>query len=90
MRVHYVGTLADGTVFDSSRARDNPAEFKLGQVIKGWQEGLQLMRVGETAVLSVPSELAYGPQGVDAIPGNAALQFEVELLEIKQKAFGLF
>ena len=68
--VQYTGSLADGSVFDSSVERGQPAEFKVGQVIKGWQEGLQLMRVGGKAVLTVPAELAYGPQPVgDKIPG---------------------
>lgn len=90
--VHYEGKLCDGTVFDSSLARGEPTEFKVGQVIKGWQEGLQLMKVGGKATLTVPAELAYGPAPVGSIPGNSALQFEVELLEIKEeaKAFGFF
>lgn len=92
VRVHYTGTLCDGTKFDSSLDRGEPSEFNVGQVIRGWQEGLQLMKVGGKAVLTVPSELAYGVMPQGSIPGNSALQFEVELLEIKEKkAFlGLF
>lgn len=82
--VQYTGTLADGSVFDSSVERGQPTEFKVGQVIKGWQEGLQLMKVGGKAVLTIPSDLAYGPQSVGTIPMWSALQFEVELLEIKE------
>lgn len=87
--VHYEGKLADGTVFDSSLARNQPAEFKVGQVIKGWQEGLQLMKPGGKATLTIPANLAYGAMSVGSIPGNSALQFEVELLEI-QESGGLF
>jgi len=93
--VHYIGTLHDGVTFDSSRARGEPITFPVGQVIKGWQEGLQLMKVGGTAVLTVPAALAYGPASMPGIPGSSALQFEVELLEIvpaeeKKGVFGLF
>jgi FKBP-type peptidyl-prolyl cis-trans isomerase len=87
--VHYEGTLADGNTFDSSLDRGEPSTFKVGQVIKGWQEGLQLMKPGGKAVLTIPSELAYGPQPVGKIPGNSALRFEVELLEMELKK-GLF
>jgi len=85
VKVHYTGKLFDGTVFDSSIERGEPLEFKLGQVIKGWQEGLTLMKPGGKAVLTIPSELAYGPMGSGTIPGSSVLQFEVELLEIKKK-----
>lgn len=82
--VNYKGTLADGTVFDSSYEGGEPVSFPLNQVIKGWTEGIQLMNVGAKYVFYIPSELAYGEQGAGgAIPGNAALTFEVELLEIK-------
>jgi FKBP-type peptidyl-prolyl cis-trans isomerase len=81
VKVHYTGTLVSGRVFDSSAQRD-PAEFPLGQVIKCWTEGLQLMKVGGKARIVCPSEIAYGPTGNAGIPGNAVLTFEVELLEI--------
>lgn len=83
VKVHYHGTLVDGTVFDSSVDRGTPAEFGVGQVIKGWTEGLQLMNVGSKYKFFIPQELAYGatPRG-GAIKPFAALIFEVELLEI--------
>jgi FKBP-type peptidyl-prolyl cis-trans isomerase len=82
--VHYRGTLIDGTVFDSSYDRGEPASFGVGGVIQGWQEALQLMKVGSKWKLFVPSELAYGqnPPG-QAIPPNATLLFEVELLSVE-------
>ncbi len=80
---HYTGRLADGTVFDSSEARGEPARFGVGQVIEGWQEALQLMQEGDRLRIWLPPELAYGERGAgDAIPPNAALVFEVELLEV--------
>jgi len=82
--VHYVGTLPDGTVFDSSRARGEPVSFPLNRVIPGWTEGMQLMKVGGQAKLIIPSELGYGAKGKPpAIPPDVALIFEIELLEIK-------
>ncbi len=84
VRVHYHGTLRDGTVFDSSVDRDEPATFPVSQVIPCWTEGLQLMKVGGKSRLACPPDLAYGPQAPPGIPGNAALLFEVELLEIVQ------
>jgi len=83
VRVHYHGTLTDGTVFDSSRERGQPAEFGLNQVIPCWTEGVQRMQVGETAQLVCPPDLAYGDRGAGQdIPPGATLIFEVELLEI--------
>ena len=83
--VHYHGTLRDGTVFDSSVDRGQPATFGLNQVIKCWTEGLQRMKVGGKSKLTCPADIAYGPQGrPPKIPGGAALVFEVELLEIAQ------
>lgn len=81
--VHYRGTLIDGTEFDSSYARNEPATFPLQAVIKGWTEGLQLMKEGGKAELYIPAELAYGPGGTQgAIGPNATLIFEVELLKV--------
>jgi FKBP-type peptidyl-prolyl cis-trans isomerase FkpA len=82
VRVHYRGTLTNGTEFDSSYARNEPAEFPLGGVIKCWTEGVQRMKVGGKARLVCPSDLAYGDAGNSAIPGGSALVFEVELLGI--------
>lgn len=82
VRVHYKGTLLDGEVFDSSYDRGEPAEFGLAQVIPGWSEGVQLMKVGSKYTFWIPSELAYGEAGGGPIPGNAMLTFEVELLEV--------
>ncbi len=85
VKVHYVGTLEDGTVFDSSRKRGQPAEFPLNGVIKGWTEGLQLMKPGGTHRFTIPSDLAYGDRGAgETIPGGATLVFEVELLSIEK------
>ena len=84
--VHYKGTLIDGTVFDSSYDRGEPAEFPVTGVIKGWVEALQLMNVGDKFELVIPSDLAYGPRGSGQTIGpDATLVFEVELLEIKEK-----
>jgi FKBP-type peptidyl-prolyl cis-trans isomerase FkpA len=82
VKVHYRGTLTDGTEFDSSYARNEPAEFPLEGVIPCWTEGLQHMKVGGKARLVCPSSLAYGDDGNQVIPGGAALIFDVELLEI--------
>jgi FKBP-type peptidyl-prolyl cis-trans isomerase FklB len=81
--VHYHGTLTDGTVFDSSVQRNEPAEFGVTQVISGWVEALQLMSVGDKWKLTIPADLAYGPRAAGKIPPNSVLIFEVELLEIK-------
>ena len=84
--VHYSGWLEDGTMFDSSKKRDKPFIFTLGQgqVIKGWDEGVASMKVGGKRKLIIPSELGYGEFGAgDAIPPNAILIFEIELLKIK-------
>lgn len=80
---HYTGTLIDGTKFDSSRDRNEPAEFRLNEVISGWTEGLQLMGVGSTWEIVIPPDLAYGPNGSGPIGPNQTLIFEVELLAVK-------
>ncbi len=86
LTVHYVGTLSDGRVFDSSLDRDVPFSFILGvgQVIRGWDEGLMGMRVGGKRVLTIEPEYAYGEQGVGPIPPNSTLIFEVELLDAQK------
>ena len=84
VKVHYHGTLTDGTVFDSSVERGEPSEFGVGQVIKGWTEGLQLMKPGAKYKFFIPQELAYGAQQRGQhIKPFSALVFEVELLEVK-------
>lgn len=82
VRVHYHGTLIDGTVFDSSVERGEPAEFALTQVIPGWTEALQLMPVGSKYRLTIPANLAYGDRAAGSIPPGSVLIFDVELLEI--------
>ena len=83
VKVHYTGTLLDGTKFDSSVDRGEPAEFPVNGVIKGWTEILQLMPVGSKYIVWVPSELAYGERGAGSDIGpNKTLKFEIELLEV--------
>lgn len=84
VKVHYRGTLLDGTEFDSSYKRGEPAEFQLDRVIKGWSEAVQLMNVGSKYKFYIPADLAYGDRGAgNVIPPGATLVFEVELLETK-------
>ncbi|HEX2572735.1 MAG TPA: FKBP-type peptidyl-prolyl cis-trans isomerase [Polyangia bacterium] len=86
VKVHYRGTLINGTEFDSSIKRGQPAEFPLNRVVPCWTEGVQRMKVGEKAKLICPASIAYGDRGTPNIPGGATLIFEVELLEIKKGA----
>ena len=86
--VHYTGKFQDGGVFDSSVSRGEPITFPLGQgrVIKGWDEGIMLMKVGGKAKLTCPPEIAYGARGAgSAVPPNATLHFEVELLGVQAR-----
>lgn len=84
--VHYTGRLLDGTVFDSSVSRGEPATFPLNRVIPGWTEGVQLMKEGGKYMFFIPSELAYGAQGIPgAIPPHSTLIFEVELIKVVKK-----
>jgi peptidylprolyl isomerase len=86
VKVHYTGKLTNDTVFDSSVKRNQPFEFKLGkhQVIKGWDEGIALLHVGDKATFVIPAELGYGQQSVGSIPANSTLIFDVELLDVKE------
>lgn len=84
VKVHYTGTLIDGTKFDSSVDRGQPAEFPVNGVIKGWTEALKLMKEGSKYKLAIPSDLAYGPMARPGIPANSVLLFDVELLEVKK------
>lgn len=81
--VHYEGRLLDGTVFDSSYQRGEPATFPLGRLVEGWQRAIPQMGVGEIIEIAIPSDLAYGPVGRGPIPPNATLVFKVELIAIE-------
>lgn len=80
--VHYVGTLTDGSKFDSSIDRGQPIDFPLNRVIPGWTEGLQLMKEGGEAVFFIPANLAYGQQELPGIPANSTLMFWVQLIQV--------
>lgn len=80
--IHYVGRFIDGREFDSSRARGEPATFPLPRLIPGWQEGVPMMRVGETWEFVIPAPIAYGERYRDPIPANSTLLFEIELIGI--------
>lgn len=85
--VHYTGKLLKGTVFDSSVSRGEPATFPLNRVIPGWTEGVQLMNEGAKYEFFIPSDLAYGPQGIpNVIPPHSTLIFEVELIKVNKKS----
>jgi len=83
--IHYVGRFIDGREFDSSRRRGQPATFPLPQLIKGWQEGVPLMRVGETFEFVIPSTIAYGERNRPPIPPGSTLLFEIELLGVGEQ-----
>jgi len=89
LTMHYVGTLADGTKFDSSRDRGKPFNFQLGsgQVIKGWDEGIVGMKIGELRRLVIPADMAYGDNAMGSIPPGSTLIFEVELLKNEIPSF---
>ena len=80
--IHYAGRTIDGNEFDSSIARGEPATFPLPRLIKGWQEGVPLMAVGDTFEFAIPYQIAYGPKGKGPIPGGATLLFTIELIGI--------
>lgn len=86
--LHYAGTLVDGTEFDSSYARNEPATFPLRSLIRAWQLAVPLMGVGDTVEIAVPAELGYGPRGNGPIPGGATLLFKIELLGIPSQQVG--
>ena len=83
VKVHYTGTLVNGTVFDSSVQRGEPVEFQLNEVIPGWTEGLQKISKGGKIKLYIPPQLAYGDEGRQGIPPASTLVFDVELIDIK-------
>lgn len=87
--IHYTGTFIDGRKFDSSRDRNEPATFPLGRLIKGWQEGVPMMRVGERWLFVIPPELAYGDRtDRQPIPPNSTLIFDIELIAIPGETLG--
>lgn len=88
VKVHYVGKLTNGTEFDNSIKRGEPIEFPLGQgrVIKGWDEGIAMMKVGDKATLVIPPDLGYGPKDMGSIPPNSTLIFDVELVDVREVA----
>lgn len=86
--IHYVGTFIDGREFDSSVARGEPATFPLPRLIRGWQEGVPLMSVGDRFEFAIPFQLAYGPRGRGPIPGGATLLFTIDLIAIGDPAAG--
>jgi FKBP-type peptidyl-prolyl cis-trans isomerase len=86
VKVHYRGTLLDGTEFDSSYARKQPADFRPEQVIPGWSEALQLMQVGDKWKLFIGPDLAYGDRGIDPVEPGSLLVFEVELIGVTKAA----
>ena len=81
--VHYAGTFIDGTTFDSSYERGEPATFPLGRLVEAWQMAIPQMGVGDTIEIAAPADLAYGPKGKGPIPGGATLLFKVELIDIE-------
>lgn len=83
--IHYTGRFIDGRVFDSSKDRGEPATFPLPRLIKGWQEGVPMMRVGETWEFVIPGDIAYGSRYRDPIPPNSTLLFEIELIGIGEQ-----
>jgi FKBP-type peptidyl-prolyl cis-trans isomerase len=84
--IHYTGTFIDGREFDSSRRRGEPATFPLGQLIKGWQEGVPLMRVGERFLFVIPAEIGYGQRNRAPIPPGSTLLFDIELIAVPPEA----